>query len=108
MRRRMSGRGLQGYTLHPGAVYSNIADRGLEGQRLLGAVRRALAPVERRMLKSTEQGAQTSVVCATDPRAIGGRYYRDGRPAEPSADAQDAATSTRVWALMQEWLATVI
>ncbi|MDP9182204.1 MAG: SDR family NAD(P)-dependent oxidoreductase, partial [Actinomycetota bacterium] len=40
--------------LHPGSVYTHIADRGLEEQRLLSRVRRVLAPLERRALLSPE------------------------------------------------------
>src|SRR3954471_445443 len=37
--------GIRAYALHPGSVYTGIASKGLEGHRVVGAVRRALGPV---------------------------------------------------------------
>jgi NAD(P)-dependent dehydrogenase (short-subunit alcohol dehydrogenase family) len=102
--RRHAGDGLRTYTLHPGSVYSNIADRGLEGHRVLGAVRRAFGPIERRMLLSPAAGAQTSLHCATAAELPSG-YYRGCRPAEPSADGTDAQVAHRLWAATEAWLA---
>jgi NAD(P)-dependent dehydrogenase (short-subunit alcohol dehydrogenase family) len=95
---------VQGYALHPGSVYTHIADRGLEGHLVIGALRRVFAPVERRMLLSPEQGAQTTLHCATAPGLEGGRYFRDCAPAQPKADALDAAVSTRLWENTRTWL----
>ena len=63
--RRYGDRGLHGYSLHPGAVYTKVADRGLETAPVLGRLRKLLAPIERRTLTSPEVGARTSVFCAT-------------------------------------------
>jgi NAD(P)-dependent dehydrogenase (short-subunit alcohol dehydrogenase family) len=98
---------VQGYALHPGAVYTHIADRGLQGHRVLGALRRALAPVERLMLLSPEDGAQTSLHCASAPGLAGGRYLRDCAPAEPSPDALDADVSARLWDATTAWITTL-
>jgi NAD(P)-dependent dehydrogenase (short-subunit alcohol dehydrogenase family) len=87
---------VRGYSLHPGSVSTNIADRGLEGHRLLGGMRRLLAPLERRLLLSPEAGAQTTVMCATAPELAPG-YYKVCAPAEPSLDARDRAVSARLW-----------
>jgi NAD(P)-dependent dehydrogenase (short-subunit alcohol dehydrogenase family) len=96
---------VQAYAVHPGSVYTHIADRGLEGQRVISVLRRVLAPVERRMLRTPEQGAQTTVLCATAPGLEGGGYYTDCARAEPSPDALDAAASARLWAQTEAWLA---
>ena len=95
---------VRAYSLHPGSVYSHIADRGLEGHRVIGAVRRVAAPIERRMLLSPEDGAQTSLHCATAPGLPSG-YYRDCRPAEPSAETLDREVSRRIWDETADWLA---
>jgi NAD(P)-dependent dehydrogenase (short-subunit alcohol dehydrogenase family) len=101
--RRHSDRRLRAYAVHPGSVASNIADRGLEGHRILGAARRVLAPVERRVLLSPEHGAQTSVHCATAPDAASG-YYRDCTRAEPSEAAGDVAVAQRLWDQTAAWV----
>ena len=50
--RRYGDRGLHGYSVHPGSVATNIADRGLETAPLLGRLRKLAAPLERRALKA--------------------------------------------------------
>ncbi|GAB4002774.1 SDR family NAD(P)-dependent oxidoreductase [Nocardioides ultimimeridianus] len=92
------------YAVHPGEVYTRIADRGLETSPVLGALRRLAAPLERRALMTPEQGARTTVLCATAPDLAPG-YYRDGGPADPSPDAGDATTAARLWDATATWLA---
>jgi len=104
LQRRHAAQGLRAYCLHPGAVYTNIAGKGLAGNPFIEAARHALAPVERFFLLTAEEGAQTQLHCATAPDAAGGLYYRNCRPAPPSADAQDAAVAARLWQRTQAWL----
>ena len=88
---------LQAYCLHPGAVFTNIADKGLSGNPLLERIRKACAPIERFFLLTPEEGAQTTVHCATAADAVGGQYYRACKPAAPSAQALKAEVSERLW-----------
>jgi NAD(P)-dependent dehydrogenase (short-subunit alcohol dehydrogenase family) len=95
--------GLRAYALHPGAVFTDIATKGLAGHRVVGAVRRVARPLERRFLLTAEEGAQTSAFCATQPDLPGG-YYDGCAPARASAQADDAEVSARLWDQTQEWL----
>lgn len=95
--------GVTGYALHPGEVYTRIADRGLETSPVLARLRKLLAPVERWILRSPEDGAATTVHCATAPGLAGG-YYRDQAPADPSPDARDEAVAARLWGQTAVWL----
>ncbi|MFA5937831.1 MAG: SDR family NAD(P)-dependent oxidoreductase [Sinimarinibacterium sp.] len=95
---------LQAYCLHPGAVYTRIADKGLAGHPVLGRLRRALTPIESFFLLTPEEGAQTSVHCATATGLAGGRYFSNCRAAEPAAQAMDAATSARIWDETMAWI----
>ena len=104
LQRRHAAEGVQAYCLHPGAVYTNIADKGLAGSPRIAAVRKALAPVERLFLLTAEEGAQTQLHCATHPGAEGGRYYLKCRPAQPGADALDTTVSSRLWRETEEWI----
>lgn len=97
--------GVTGYALHPGEVYTRIADRGLETSPVLGRLRKVLAPVERRILRSPEDGAATTVHCVSTPGLAAG-YYRDAAPADPSPDARDAEVSGRLWDATAAWLAS--
>lgn len=95
--RRYGAQGVHGYSLHPGSVYTRVADRGLETAPVLARLRKLAAPLERRTLVSPELGARTTVFCATSPDAVPGGYHRREALAEPSEDAQDAEVATRLW-----------
>ena len=74
--RRLAGTGLTAYSLHPGVVASEI------WRRVPWPARQILT---RRML-TIEQGARTSLYCATSPEVAGesGKYYDSCRATEPS------------------------
>jgi NAD(P)-dependent dehydrogenase (short-subunit alcohol dehydrogenase family) len=95
---------LQAYCLHPGSVFTNVADRGLEGAGVIEKVRNALSPVEAFFLKTPEEGAQTQIHCATYPRLAGGLYYAECQPAETRKDARDTGVAARLWADTQSWV----
>lgn len=82
--------GLRALAVHPGAVSTNIADRGLETRPVLRRLRNLARPLERRMLMSPRESAAHLVRLASDPGAVSG-YYRKGRPAEPAPAAGDLA-----------------
>ncbi len=89
--------GLRAYALHPGSVYTGIATRGLEGHRVVGALRKALGPVERLFLLTPEEGAQTTLMCATEPGLEGGRYFAACRSTPGSPEAEDREVAGRLW-----------
>jgi len=101
--RRHGDQGLRAMSLHPGAVFTHVADRGLETSPVLGRLRRLAGPLERRILLTPEQGAQTTLHCVADPEAEHG-YFRGCAPAEPSADAHDVVASRRLWEETQRWI----
>ncbi|HYS33696.1 MAG TPA: SDR family oxidoreductase [Streptosporangiaceae bacterium] len=74
--RRLDGTGVTAYSLHPGVVASQIWRRVPWPARQL---------VTRRML-TIEQGARTSLYCATSPDVASesGKYYESRREREPS------------------------
>jgi NAD(P)-dependent dehydrogenase (short-subunit alcohol dehydrogenase family) len=97
--RRLKGSGVSTYALHPGVIDSDI-------WRRLPAPLRAL---NRRRLISTEEGAQTTLYCATSaPADETGLYYSDSRPATPSAAAQDASLAAELWRRSEEWTDAVV
>lgn len=95
---------VQAYCLHPGSVFTNVAARGLSGSGIVEAVRNALSPVEAFFLKTPNEGAQTQICCATHSGLVGGLYYQDCQPSDPSDDAHDGATSARLWSETEAWL----
>lgn len=101
---RYESQGVQAFALHPGAVYTNVTDRGLEGHRLVQSMRSVLAPVERFFLQSRYEGAQTVLHCAGYPRLKGGFYFERCTVAEPSPEADSLETGHRLWEDTQSWL----
>ncbi len=99
---------LRSYCLHPGGksgVRTNVATVGLEGRRLIGLLRKLTGPIERLFQASPREGAQTQIFCATAKNAASGHYYVNCAVAEPSPEAREAATSTRLWQETMDWIA---
>ena len=92
--RRLDPAVVAAYALHPGVVASEIWRRVPWPARQI---------VTRRML-TIEQGAQTSLYCATAPdvAAVSGRYYDKCRETEPSA-AATAELAAVLWERSQTW-----
>jgi retinol dehydrogenase 12 len=93
--RRMEGTGVTSYALHPGVVASDI------WRRVPWPVRPLLT---RRML-TTEQGARTSLYCATAPELAeqSGRYYDNCRELAPSPVAT-AELGKQLWERSEAWV----
>lgn len=87
--RRLVGTKVTTYALHPGAVATNVW--------------RALpAPLQwfiKLFMLSNEEGAQTTLYCATAPelRGVSGRYYNRSREARPNPLADSEALATELW-----------
>ncbi len=108
IQRRFAGSSkVQAYCLHPGAVFTNIASKGLAGNRVVEAVRNGLAPLEDFFLLTPEEGAQTQIHCATAPELTGGLYYEKCRPAVPGVEALDAAMGARLFEETLAWVKTL-
>lgn len=93
--RHMDGSGVTTYALHPGVVASDI------WRRIPWPVRSLM---KLRML-SPEQGAATSLYCATSPEIAdeSGRYYDNVKRREPS-EAATPQLATELWNRSIEWV----
>ena len=87
--RRIGPSGVKSYALHPGTVASDA------WRRMPWPIR----PLIKLGMMSNEDGAKTSIYCATSPDVAGedGGYYDQCRPAEPSRVAADAALADDLW-----------
>jgi NAD(P)-dependent dehydrogenase (short-subunit alcohol dehydrogenase family) len=94
--RRTAGTGLTTYALHPGVVASDIWRRVPWPARPL---------ITRRML-SVDQGAATSVYCATSPEVAqaSGTFYDKCAEREPSAVATPSLAA-ELWEQSEAWAA---
>ena len=101
LQRLYAAAGLQAYALHPGAVFTQVANKGLAGHAWIGAIRRRFAWLESLFLLTPEEGAQTSVYCATAPQLQGGRYFDACTVATHHSDADDAVVAARLYTQTQ-------
>jgi dehydrogenase/reductase SDR family protein 13 len=87
--RRLVGTRLTTYSLHPGAVASNI----------WRAVPQPVQWIMKRFMLSNEEGARTPLHCATAPelRSTSGRYYDRCREVPPNPLANDEALARELW-----------
>ena len=94
--RREAGTGVSTYALHPGAIGSSIWRR----------VPWPVEPVMKLFMRSSEEGAATSLYCATAPEleSVSGRYYDHSREKAPSKVATPAL-GAELWARSEEWTA---
>jgi len=93
--RRLEGTGVTTYSLHPGAIASDV------WRRVPWPVR----PLIKRRMRSPAEGARTSLYCATS-RAVAhesGRYYDDCREKEPSAIATPQLAA-ELWERSTAWV----
>ena len=95
--RRLAGSGVTTYALHPGVVASDV-------WRSVPWPFRSL--IKLRMI-STEEGAKTSLYCATAPQCAGesGLYYDKCRVRPASSLGQDTALAQELWQRSEAWLA---
>lgn len=94
--RRLAGTGVSTYALHPGVVASDV----------WRSVPWPLRGLIKLFMLSTEQGAQTTLYCATSPEVAGetGLYYDQCRTKTPSPAARDAALAAELWRRSEAWV----
>jgi len=109
--RRYRGDGIRAFALHPGAILETDLARHYDPQELEAVVERA-----RRIgsFKTIEQGAATTIFCATSPLldGRGGLYCENCDIAEVTTEgdtgvrpyAVDAEVAKRLWAWTERWI----
>jgi NAD(P)-dependent dehydrogenase (short-subunit alcohol dehydrogenase family) len=93
--RRLAGSGVTTYALHPGVIASGIWRN----------VPWPLRPLIRLFMKSNEEGAATTLWCATgeDLADESGGYYDEMQRARPSAIAEDERLARELWQRSARW-----
>ena len=94
--RRLEGTGVTTYALHPGVVATDV------WRRVPGPFRWVM----KKFMVTPEQGAQTTLRCATAPELEKetGRYYdKDGKEKRPARLADDADLARELWSKSAEW-----
>ena len=95
--RGKAGPGVHSYALHPGVIASDI------WRKIPWPIR----PLVVRKMLTVEQGAETSLYCATSPEVADhdGRYYDHSQEKAPSALCEDAALAKTLWERCEAWTA---
>jgi retinol dehydrogenase 12 len=95
--RRLAGSGVTSYALHPGMVASDI------WRRVPGLVR----PLVTRRMLTVDQGAQTSLYCATSPELArqSGRFYDNCAERAPNPVATPELAG-QLWKQSEAWIST--
>ena len=96
--RRTRAANVSVYAVHPGVIASDL------WRRLPWPIR----PIVTARMRTVEEGARSTLTCATDPALAGesGRYYgADGSPKEPSTLALDDGLARELWRRSEEWAA---
>lgn len=95
--RRVAGSGITSYAVHPGVVASDI----------WRSVPWPIRPLIKLRMISNEEGAQTTLHCATaaEAAAQSGLYYHACSPRTPSGLAQDEALTRELWSRSEQWVA---
>lgn len=94
--RRLEGSQVTTYALHPGVVATDVWRR----------VPRPVRWLMKKLMVTPEQGAHTSLRCATAPELANetGRYYDpNGNERKPSRVARDEALAKELWTKSAEW-----
>jgi NAD(P)-dependent dehydrogenase (short-subunit alcohol dehydrogenase family) len=94
--RKLAGTGVTTYSLHPGVVASDVWRE----------VPAFIRPLIKLMMISTEEGAATTLYCATSPDVSNetGLYYDKCRVKEPSKVGQDTALAGELWRRSEAWV----
>ena len=96
--RRLAGTGVRTYALHPGVVASDV----------WRAVPWPIRPLMKLRMISTEEGARTTLHCASAAALAGetGLYYDKCQPRTPSGMGRDDVLAAELWQRSQAWTGT--
>jgi len=99
--RRGEGSGVTAYSLHPGVV---ATDLGRHLGDTYGCIGGCIMACIRPLLKTAENGAQTSIFCAVDETIAdqSGRYYSDCKEKRPKPQAENMEDAKRLWELSEQ------
>lgn len=94
--RQLDGTGVTTYSLHPGVVATDI----------WRSVPWPLDSLIKRFMISPEEGAKTSIYCATSDAVADetGLYYDECKVKEPSELAKDAMLAQKLWKQSELWI----
>jgi len=99
--RRGEGSGVTAYALHPGVVATEL---GRHMGDTYGCIATCIMGFIRPLLKTPENGAQTTIFCAVDESISehSGRYYSDCKEKTPKPQALRLEDARRLWDMSEQ------
>jgi retinol dehydrogenase-12 len=93
--RRLAGSGVSTYSLHPGVIASDV----------WRSVPWPIRPLIKLRMRTPQEGARTSVYCATDAEVAhdSGLYYEDCRR-KPAGDSATPELGAELWRRSESWV----
>ncbi|KAK3859946.1 hypothetical protein Pcinc_033973 [Petrolisthes cinctipes] len=92
--KRLKGTSIEVFSLHPGAVQSNL------GRHVLGQW--SASTLITLFIKTTAEGAQTSIFCALEARQQEPHYFSDCAQGYAVSAAQDDEAAEKLWKLSEK------
>lgn len=102
--KRLRGKGVSVYTLHPGVISTEIT-RYYSDSLLLSVIKTVvLSPMYWFFCKTIDEGCATTVYCATaeEVKYVSGKYYRNSGASKPWQRARDAGVAKKLWDLSEQ------
>ncbi|MCY1287392.1 Fatty acyl-CoA reductase [compost metagenome] len=98
--RRLSGSGVTTYAVHPGVVATDV----------WRTLPKPMAWLLKRFMLSEEEGAATTLYCATEPSLANesGLYYANRKAEAPSPSALSADLAASLWRRSEQWVAKAL
>ena len=99
--KRLEGTGISVYSLHPGAIMTEL---GRHLEKRLGCWAKPIYAIAKFTCKTPFHGAQTTLYCVLEDKIEGqsGLYYSDCDVKTPSLVAQDMEAAKKLWDLSEE------
>ncbi|KXN68858.1 retinol dehydrogenase 12-like protein [Conidiobolus coronatus NRRL 28638] len=95
--KELKNKNIKVVSLHPGYVYSNLGQDNFQSlwSKLISYI--FVHPLHTIFARKTDQGAMTSVFCATDSGIISGEYYDSCKIGKPDKQANDEELGRDLW-----------
>ena len=107
LNRRYAAEGLHAFALHPGSAATNLVMDGTSQQPRMGQGLRVLQRLNRLVLLTPMQGAQTSIACASNPDFVSGGYYERCELADHAETANDVEVAQVLWKQSDFWFNSI-
>ena len=99
LHRRYATDHVTSYSLHPGAVMTEVGRSLFEQYPFLETLATIMDPVLRLFFKNSKEGAQTTICCAVQEglEKFSGEYFTDCQVTKTTADGRNVSFGKRLW-----------